>query len=412
MSTLIGTEPAPWPTNSQVDWRRVDELLKAAQYDQVATLLLQGQTENEQKGDIDLANVLAATYQICLALAASQTEIEWYRRIYSVLPYHPWEQFQNLLGEQPNPSSPSPKKLTISLPELTESSTALAIESPFSLMLPFVPIEVSATTRAKMAPGKSSCRLTVSCLGPFRVYQNEKLVEKWNGHKCKLLLKYLILHRDRPVHREILMDLFWPDADLTSARKNLHQAMFNLRQTLQIGCPNFTHILFEDSCYYLNPDLEVNLDSEVFIRHYQNGQQLERQDCLSQAIKEYELADSLYKGEFLAEDLYEDWTNTQRENLQHTYLDILGRLSQFYFEQKQFPLCITFCQKILALDNCHEEAHCQLMRCYYSQGQRHLALRQYHLCADVMERELAVLPAPATVELYRQIQGNYIEYPK
>jgi DNA-binding SARP family transcriptional activator len=123
------------------------------------------------------------------------------------------------------------------------------------------------------------------------------------------------------------------------------------------------------------------------------------------------LADSLYKGEFLAENLYEEWTIVQRENLKRTQLDILNRLSQFYLDQKQFALCITFCQKLLDGDNCHEEAHRRLMSCYQSQGQRHLALRQYHLCADAMEHELGVLPTPITVELYRQIQGNYVQLP-
>jgi DNA-binding SARP family transcriptional activator len=279
-------------------------------------------------------------------------------------------------------------------------------------MPPVIPVEAPATVFVQSGPDVSSCGLVVSCLGPFLVYQNGHLIEKWNGYKCKSLFKYLLIHRRRPVHCEALMDLFWPEADPRAARKNLHQAIFNLRQTLQTGCPNFTHILLEDSCYYLNPELEVTLDSEAFIRHYQNGQQLEHQGCLPQAVKEYELADSLYKGEFLAENLYEDWTIVQRENLKHTQLDLLNRLSEFYLDQKQFVICMAFCQRILDLDNCHEEAHRQLMRCYQNQGQRHMAIRQYHLCAEILERELGVLPMPATVELYRQIQGNYVEFPK
>jgi DNA-binding SARP family transcriptional activator len=126
-------------------------------------------------------------------------------------------------------------------------------------------------------------------------------------------------------------------------------------------------------------------------------------------MKEYELADSLYEGEFLAEDLYEDWIMVHREDLKRAHLDILDRLSQFYFNQGQFTLCMTLCYRLLAEDNCCEEAHRRLMRCYFNQGQRHLAVRQYHLCVDILERELVVPPMPATVELFQQIQGHYVQ---
>jgi DNA-binding SARP family transcriptional activator len=67
-------------------------------------------------------------------------------------------------------------------------------------------------------------------------------------------------------------------------------------------------------------------------------------------------------------------------------------------------MCVAYCQKILAEDSCREDAHRRLMCCYSRQGQRHLALRQYHTCVEALERELEVPPMPATQELYQQIQ--------
>ncbi len=465
MSTMIMKEPVSWPGDGQADWQRVYELLKAAQYEQVAELLHEAHIESERMGDAPLASTLAATRQICLALAASHAEVEWHRWAYQTaherkhalieqlqailglvgkkgavevgqklvilvtasatklgLPGHeilepvvrrrPGQRLQDLLGGKSSASSPEPEAPTVLSPQQVEGFAALSREPALELATPLVtPAEASAAAPTEAAQKGSSCVLVVYCLGPFRVYQNEQLVEKWQGHKCKSLFKYLVIHRERPIHREILMDLFWQEADPEAARKNLHQAIFNLRQTLQTGCPDFAHILLEDGCYSFNPELEVCLDSEAFTRHYQTGQRLERQDYLPQAMKEYELADSLYEGEPLAEDLYEEWTTVHRENLKHTHLDILDRLSQFYFDQEQFALCITFCHKLLAEDNCREDAHRRLMRCYFRQGQRHFALRQYHLCVEALERELAVLPMPATVELYQQIQGTRVQFP-
>jgi DNA-binding SARP family transcriptional activator len=87
-------------------------------------------------------------------------------------------------------------------------------------------------------------------------------------------------------------------------------------------------------------------------------------------------------------------------------MDILDRLSCHYFEQREMALCISYCQKILLEDNCREDAHRRLMRCYLIQGQRYLAIRQYHICVEAVQQELEVPPMPATTALFQEIQTN------
>ena len=61
---------------------------------------------------------------------------------------------------------------------------------------------------------------------------------------------------------------------------------------------------------------------------------------------------------------------------------------------------------MLAIDPCREEAHRLLMRCYFSQDQTYLALRQYHICFEALKNELDIVPSKATRELYEMIQGH------
>jgi DNA-binding SARP family transcriptional activator len=124
---------------------------------------------------------------------------------------------------------------------------------------------------------------------------------------------------------------------------------------------------------------------------------------LAEAVVEYRMATELYRGDFLEEDLYEDWPNAQREHLRQIYLERVDQLSEYYLQQGKYPETIALCQKMLAQDNCHEEAHRRLMRCYQSQGQRHLAVRQYQLCVQALRIELDVPPLPETQKLYEQI---------
>jgi DNA-binding SARP family transcriptional activator len=410
----------------QTGWQATRELLKAGQYEQVAEVLHEAQAASERAGDVILADTLAAARQICLAGSQCQAEAAWHQQackeadqrehelrqqVYSIL---------NLIGGREATETREEQVVPLLIP--TARFNPPERDIPASMGQPNLVQRIrsllgwraASQSTAWESPTKSGqapdapFALTVYCLGPFRTYNNEQLIEKWPGQKCKSIFKYMIIHRKRPIHQEILMDLFWRDADPASARRNLYQAIYSLRQALHNDGPDFPYILCEESCYHLNPDIGLWVDSEAFASHYQTGQRLEREGHLHKAVEAYALAENLYEGEFLLEDRYEDWTLIHREDLKYMHLDILARLSQYYFDQAQFAMCIAFCQKILAQDNCREDAHRRLMRCYLHQGQRHLALRQYHLCAEALKRELNVPPMPATIELY---QKNCVQFP-
>jgi DNA-binding SARP family transcriptional activator len=121
-------------------------------------------------------------------------------------------------------------------------------------------------------------------------------------------------------------------------------------------------------------------------------------------VTEYEAAISLYQGDFLEQNPYEEWTLLDRERLRVAYLDTLDRLSQIYFSQERYAACITVCQLVLARDRCREDAHCLLMRCYSRQGQYPLALQQYQRCVEALRDELDVEPAPETTQLYEALR--------
>jgi DNA-binding SARP family transcriptional activator len=245
--------------------------------------------------------------------------------------------------------------------------------------------------------------LVIYCFGPFRVYQHDQLIEDWNGLKGQAILKYLVAQRGTPVTKDVLMDIFWRDAAPEAARRNLHQAIYSLRQTLRRGDPAIQFIEFESNQYMLNPELSVWVDLEEFDAHLQAGRRLEMGGQGAAAMVEYGAAEGLYQGDFLSEDVYEDWPRSRREQLRTTYLELANRLSEQYRQQGELLPAIALCQKLLMLDNCFEEAHRRLMRCYLAQGQRHLAIRQYHACVQALVEELDVPPAEETRALYEQI---------
>jgi DNA-binding SARP family transcriptional activator len=245
--------------------------------------------------------------------------------------------------------------------------------------------------------------LSAYLLGPFRLSIDATPLVNLPSNRGLAVLKYMLHHRSRFVARDVLMDAFWSDADPESARNSLNVALHSLRQALR-SITSLPAIQFDNGNYCLNPNLQLWIDVEEFERHIKAGQLREGAGQINEAIREYEAAISLYQGDFLADDPYEEWTIATRNHLRLAYIDALDRLSQFYFCQEDYSASATLCQLILARDNCQEDAHCRLMRCYSRQGQRHLALRQYQVCVDALRTEMDVVPESTTSTLAERIR--------
>ena len=252
-------------------------------------------------------------------------------------------------------------------------------------------------------PSQPGPNLVVYCFGQFRVYLNEKYIENWLSKKGLSIFKYLTIQRQIPVPKEVLMDVFWPEADPEAARRNLHQAIYSLRQTLNVQNIDFQHILFENDSYFLNPTSKLWVDTDEFEKRIQSGRYYEERHSPERAMSEYAIAEGLYQGEFLSEDLYEEWTQTFRQQYWQSYLDTNQRLAQYYLARSEYAACIALSLRILSIDTSQEEAHRILMKCYMAQGQRHLAIRQYQLCVQELNNELNLPPSEETQALYEQI---------
>lgn len=332
-------------------------------------------------------------------------------------PHRLWQRVQSLLGLRPGPQALESERKALDISGKTPVSaytneTEIPIAPPpddkversaAPSVEPTEAPDVVVVESEEEQTGRELPALVVYCLGLFRVYQNDQLIAEWSSLKGQSIFKYLITHKRGPLAKDILMDLFWPNVDPEDTRRNLHQAIYSLRQTLRQRQPELQPILFKRDCYLLNPEMVIWLDFVEFEKHVQAGQKLEGAGQLPAAMAEYSIAEALYQGDFLEEDLYEDWPSLQREHLRNLYLDIVDRLSKYYAQQRGFTASIALCQKILAKDNCYEEAYRRLMECYLAQGQRFLAVRQYHTCVQALKEELDLTPAEETIAVYRRI---------
>jgi DNA-binding SARP family transcriptional activator len=265
---------------------------------------------------------------------------------------------------------------------------------------PEVPATITHSGEAHAQP-----ELAVHLLGPLCVAVDDVAVEDWPSARCRSLFGYLLTHREPWPPREVLMEVFWPGSSPEASRNSLNVAIHGLRRTLRT-ITEMPIVAYAGGAYRLNGDLRLWLDVDDFDSRVTSGRQFEDAREIDKAMREYEFADGLYRGDFLADDPYEDWAALTRERLRLAYLDALGRLSSLYFNAARYAACASLCQRIIERDPCREDAHRRLMRCFSRQGQPHLALMQYRACARALADELGVETDPATMELHQHIRQH------
>ena len=124
----------------------------------------------------------------------------------------------------------------------------------------------------------------------------------------------------------------------------------------------------------------------------------------SREPQSYQDALALYTGDLLPDDLYEEWTISQRETLRLVFLQLLLDLARLHETRQEFAEGIAALQQVLSVEKSHEKAHAGLMRLYALSGQRHLAVRQYQALRDVLLQELEAKPSQSTAQLHEAIQ--------
>lgn len=107
------------------------------------------------------------------------------------------------------------------------------------------------------------------------------------------------------------METFWPDADPEAAGANLRKAIHFARRTLGV------HELIEVSndIVSLAPHAELEIDAESF--------EIAAKVALRDGDKSaYERAADLYGGRLLPDDLFIEWLDAPRAQLQQRYSDL------------------------------------------------------------------------------------------
>ncbi len=251
--------------------------------------------------------------------------------------------------------------------------------------------------------------LEINLFGEFRVWRDGQLVEgkEWDRQKTRSLLKLLLTRPGRAFSRDEIMEALWPDTSPKAAERSLWVTVSLLRRVLE---PNLargsdsSYILQKRPGYAFNREADCWMDTWRFEEHHDKAEVARQAEKLDEAIREYRAALDLVKGEFLAEDPYEEWAVEAREEWQERLLSALLGLAECLAQKGRYTEAIESCKEALALDGYREDLHRRLMLYHYCAGEQALALRAYRDYAGKLEEELGTTPSPELVHLKEWIE--------
>lgn len=205
------------------------------------------------------------------------------------------------------------------------------------------------------------------------------------------LLVYLAAARPSgPQRRDRLLPLFWPEHDDASARHDLSQALYRLRQSLGPDAIETTG----KSVLCLNDDV-IECDVRAFDQ--------------ARASRRWAEALDLYRGEFLCgfhvagAPGFERWMDSERERLREAAADAAWALAA-----EQIRVAVTeaerTAQRAVDLGPTDEDRVVSFVEALAAAGDRAAAIHFYERWATALETELEISPAPeaeATVQRLR-----------
>ena len=248
--------------------------------------------------------------------------------------------------------------------------------------------------------------LRVFLLSKFCVQYGETVLTI-EGRKSQELFSYLLLNRERPHPREALAVLLWSDVPVVQSKGYLRKTLWQLQTALdtQYMPENENLLLVESDWMQVNPKASYWLDVTVFEQAFDLVQGIPGRELQLSNVQKLRCAVELYRGDLL-EGSYHEWCLYERERFQQMYLIMLDKLMDYCEAHGEYEAGLSYGMQILRYDQARERTHRHLMQLHSLTGNRTSALRQYERCAAILEKELGIQPAAATVALYEQIRDD------
>ena len=260
-------------------------------------------------------------------------------------------------------------------------------------------------------------RLEIRLFGHFEVRRGDAPIPTaaWGRKKTRQLLKLLLTEPGRVFPVDQLIDNLYEQQQPDRVIKNLRGRISELRQALEPDLPKGQDsqlILNANGGYLFISNANCWVDTMTFHEFLDQANSMKRDEQWESALQAYEEAIKLYAGDFLAEDIYEEWTEPTRTSWREAYLDALLQTAECQAKIGHYDDAIRHLRLALEIEPHRERAYRHLMVYHSWANERDMALRIYHECVDALSEYLDVEPSIETQVVYQHIQSDKLPKPQ
>ncbi len=215
------------------------------------------------------------------------------------------------------------------------------------------------------------------------------------------LVAFLAVHAGSPQARQRIAGLFWPDSTEAQALTNLRRELHHLRQVL--GDEPSLVVTPRDLCWRDTETCRVDL--RIF--------DVERTAALAAAaagdgeevVVHAARALAQYQGDLLP-GVYDDWVLDARSQCERHCMELCDLACGARARRGDLTGAAEAARRRIQLQPLEETGYRTLMQLQADLGDRAGAVSTYHHCASVLERELGIVPDPATQRVFERLMGR------
>jgi two-component SAPR family response regulator len=241
-----------------------------------------------------------------------------------------------------------------------------------------------------------NAKLNILGFGRAQVRVGDKLLtmSDWQTQSVRDLFFYF-LTMEKPMTKEQIGTIFWPDVDEPSRLKmRFKNDIYRLRRA--VGSDT---ILFKDDHYSFNRAMDYEYDVEAFEGLLFQVNLTKEPETKIELLRK---AVGLVQGHFL-DDVYANWVIPERERINQDFLSALLSLADLLKNTDQVEEALAVYQQAIDHDPTFEAAYLLAMKMYMQLNDRIGAIRLYDAYTEMMDHELDLPPSPEIEAVYKQL---------
>jgi len=236
--------------------------------------------------------------------------------------------------------------------------------------------------------------IQVNMLGTFRLrYRGQEIgAQASRSQKLRSVLAYFMIHRNRVVSREELMERFWSDDRSGNPNSALKTLIFRLRGSLsELLGEEMQPLLSHQGGYQWNEELPCKFDVDEFELLCRTMEDIDLPEQVR--IEQLERIFQIYRGDFLDELSFDLWSVPLRSRYHNMYLERMREYAALLESRREFSSLFRLCHKALEVDQLDEALHACYMRAMMGLGNDHKAAEHYRYVAELLMTTLGVSPS-------------------